>query len=85
MGEGVPPALRYARHRGRVKADYQQKLETRVKTCWDAISSGHIFSALSREDSDARCAMLDEMAVGLMSDGSALDQWFNDVTRPRTF
>ncbi len=26
MGEGNPPTLRYARHRGRVKADYQQKL-----------------------------------------------------------
>ena len=82
---GSPPTLRYARHRGRVKADYQQKLETRVKTCWDAISSGHIFTDLSRKDSDARCEVLDEMAVGLMSDGSALDQWFNDVTRPRLF
>ena len=30
MGEGNPPTLRYARHRGRVKADYQLKLAERV-------------------------------------------------------
>jgi hypothetical protein len=59
MGEGNLPTLRYARHRGRVKADYQQKLAERVKACWDAITSGHVFSTLSREDSDARCAVLE--------------------------
>jgi len=82
---GNPPTLRYARHRGRVKADYQRKLAQKVATCWQAITSGHIFSSLSREDSDARCRVLDEMAVGLMSNGTALDDWFNDVTRPKFF
>ena len=85
MGEGNPPTLRYARHRGRVKADYQQKLAEKVATCWQAITSGHVFSSLSREDSDARCAVLEEMSVGLMSDGSALDKWFSDATRPSFF
>jgi hypothetical protein len=85
MGEGNPPTLRYARHRGRVKADYQQKLAERVSACWQAITSGHVFSTLSREDSDARCRVLDEMATGLMSNGTALDAWFNDVTRPKFF
>ncbi len=83
MGEGNPPTLRYARHRGRVKADYQQKLAEKAVVCWQAITSGHVFSSLSREDSDARCRVLDEMAVGLMSGGTALDDWFNDVTRPK--
>ena len=82
---GNPPTLRYARHRGRVKADYQRKLAERVTTCWQAITSGHVFSSLSREDSDARCRVLDEMAVGLMSNGTALDGWFAEVTRPRLF
>ena len=85
MGEGNPPTLRYARHRGRVKADYQQKLAERVSACWQAITSGHVFSTLSREDSDARCAVLEEMSVGLASNGTALDDWFNDVTRPSFF
>ena len=70
MGEGNPPTLRYARHRGRVKADYQLTLAKRVSDCWQAITSGHVFSGLSREDSDARCRVLDEMATGLMSSGS---------------
>ncbi len=82
MGEGSPPTLRYARHRGRVKADYQQKLEARVRQCWEAISTGHVFTDLSLEDSKARCEVLDEMAVGLMSNGTALDNWFNEATRP---
>jgi hypothetical protein len=82
---GNPPTLRYARHRGRVKGDYQQMLAQKVATCWQAITSGHVFSTLSREDSDARCAVLEEMSVGLMSSGSTLDAWFNDVTRPSFF
>ena len=56
-----------------------------MATCWQAITSGHVFSTLSREDSDARCAVLEEMSVGLASNGTALDDWFNDVTRPSFF
>jgi hypothetical protein len=85
QGVGNLPTLRYARHRGRVKADYQHTLAEKVATCWQAITSGHVFSSLSREDSDARCRVLDEMATGLMSNGTALDDWFNDVTRPKFF
>jgi hypothetical protein len=50
---------------------------------WQAIASGHVFIAMTREESDARREVLEEMAVGLTSDGSALDQWFNEVTRPK--
>jgi hypothetical protein len=82
---GDMPTLRYARHRGRVKAEYQQKLAERVTACWQAITSGHIFPGLSREESDAHCKVLDDMVVGMVSDGSDLDKWFNDVTRPRLF
>jgi hypothetical protein len=85
LNDGIPPTLRYARHRGRVKADYQVALEARVKKCWDAITSGHVFTDLPLEDSKARCEVLDEMAVGLMSSGTDLDNWFNEVTRPPRF
>jgi hypothetical protein len=76
------PQLRVANHRGRIKADYQQKLVNRVTACWQAITTGYVFPLLSREDSDAHIAVLDEMAVGLMSSGTPLDDWFNSVTRP---
>jgi len=76
------PLLRVANHRGRIKAAYQLKLLERVSSCWQAITSGHVFRDMSREDNDARIEVLEEMSVGLGSDGSALDNWFNSVTRP---
>jgi len=85
MGEGNPPTLRYARHRGRVASAYQLKLANKVTECWRAITGGHVFPTLSREDSEARCQVLDDVAVGLLSDGSAQDDWFSSVTRQRIF
>jgi hypothetical protein len=78
---GVRPQLRVAAYSARVAAAYQAALAERLKKCWDAITSGHIFPALSREDSDARCAVLDDTAVGLQSDGSSLDNYFSEATR----
>jgi len=56
-----------------------------VKKCWDAITSGHVFTDLPREDLKARCEVLAEMAVGLMASGPDLAHWFNEVTRPPRF
>jgi hypothetical protein len=75
------PQLRVASYRARVKAEYQQQLAYRLKRCWNAITSGHIFIDLSREDSDSRCQVLDETATGLQSDGSALEEYFSVATR----
>ena len=83
MGEGQTPQLRYARHRGRVKAEYQVKLAARVQRCWDAITSGNIFPDLSPEDNAGRCQILDAMAVGLASDDSDEGKWLSNVTRPQ--
>jgi hypothetical protein len=77
------PQLRVAQYRARVKAIYQHELVARLKRCWDAIVTGHVFLNLSREDSDARCQVLDETAVGLQSDGSSLETYFNEATRDR--
>lgn len=81
MGEGVKPLLRVANHRARVKGEYQKQLLNRCIECWNAISTRHIFGDLNRADSDARCQMLEQMSVGLQSDGSPEDQWFNEVSR----
>jgi hypothetical protein len=83
MGEGQTPQLRYARHRGRVKADYQQKLALRVQRCWDAIVSGHIFPGLNLEDNAGRCEILDKMIISSATDNSDEDKWCSDVTRPQ--
>lgn len=81
MGDGVLPLLRIANHRARVKGEYQKKLLTRAYECWTAITGGHIFGHLSRADSDARCAVLEQMSQGLQSTGSPEDDWFNEVVR----
>jgi len=50
MGEGKRPLLRVAQHRARVQRDHQLHLLDRATACWDAVTSGHIFTDLSRED-----------------------------------
>jgi hypothetical protein len=81
MGEGNQPQLRYARHRGLCKRDYQLKLLERVKAFWTRITSGHFFTEMSKEDSDKRCALLDEMSTGIVADQTETGAWFNDVTQ----
>jgi hypothetical protein len=83
MGEDARPLLRVANHRARVKGDYQFKLLERAQSCWNAITSGYIFPEFTKEESDARCEVLDEMSVGLQSSGTDLDNWFNEIARPR--
>ena len=60
------PQLRVAAYRAQGQGtDYQSKLAERLKRCWDAITSGHVFPDLTREESDQRCADLEAMAIGL--------------------
>ena len=80
---GGRPQLRVASYRARVQASYQHQLADRLSRCWNSIADGHIFLDLSREDSDARCEVLDETAVGLQSDGSSREEYFNEATRDR--
>ena len=75
------PQLRVAQYRARVASAYQHALAARLKRCWDAITSGHIFLDMSRKDSDARCQLLENSAVGLQSDGSSRENFFAEATR----
>lgn len=77
---GERPFIRVASHRARVTKAHQQLLLERIKRCWDAIESGHIFRELSREESDARCELLDETATSLKGTGN---DFFNECTRPK--
>jgi hypothetical protein len=83
MGEGKRPLLRVANHRARVSRDYQLKLLEKIKKCWNAITTGHIFVDMPRADSDSRCEVLEEMSVGLQTDGSSEENWFNEAVRPQ--
>jgi hypothetical protein len=80
--DGEYPTIRVANYRSRVKVEYQQELIERVNTCWNAITSGHVFIEMSREESDEHIEMLDSMATALASDGSDEENWYSEVTRP---
>jgi hypothetical protein len=83
MGVGQKPLMRIANHRARVSREHQLKLLDKIKKCWDAITTGHIFRDMSREDSDSRCEVLESMSIGLATDGSAEENWFNEAVRPQ--
>lgn len=53
------PLIRIAQHRCRVSAFWQFELLNRLQRCWETLQSGHIFTELTREESDARCEVLD--------------------------
>ena len=69
------PTLRVASHRARVSSEYQLRLEARITDAWTRITTGHIFSDLTREESDEKCDILNDAAKTLS------DDWFSDVTR----
>lgn len=53
------PLIRVAQHRCRISEAWQNSLRDRLVNCWSQIQSGHIFDDMTREDSDARCEVLD--------------------------
>ncbi len=78
------PLLRVANHRARISAIHQQTLLTRIQACWDAITTGHIFIGLTREENDQRCAVLEQQAIRTNID-TPEQQFINDLTRQHRF
>ena len=52
------PLLRVAQHRCRISPFWQHSMVGRLHDCWNTITSGHIFTELTREESDSRCEVL---------------------------
>lgn len=77
------PLIRVAQHRGRVGRDFQLDLIKRIGKAWEAISSGHVFQDMTREQNDSQIELLDTMAVSLKSDGSTEENFFNECSRPQ--
>jgi len=59
---GPVDKLRFATHRLRISPDYQYQLFKLIEQIWGIIDSGWIFQDLTREQSDARCALLERRA-----------------------
>ena len=75
------PRAKFATHMSRISKEHQEKLLARVKMCWDTVVSGHIFTDLSREESDAMCEMLDGKASTPTGLHPALDRCKTTTTR----
>lgn len=67
--------FRIAQHRSLVTDKFQYALFEKAHKAWSAIQSGHIYFEVSREESDARCKTLDEMATAPRDDA------FDDLLR----
>lgn len=74
------PLLRVANHRACIRPEYQQALLKRITDCWGAITSSHIFTDRTREESDERCQELDRIAISLATDDN---DFFNQITKSR--
>lgn len=72
--------LRIANHRARVSQQFQLDLLERYRRCWKAVTSGHVFDFMSREDSIARCEILND-STECMND----DDYFTAITRTQRF
>lgn len=83
QGTDKHPLLRVANNRARVRSEYQTSLMNRIKSCWNAIITGHVFQDLSKEANDDQCRALDRMAQSLKGNGTPEDAWINQVVRPR--
>lgn len=62
------PLLRVAQHRCRISSFWQHSLLSRLQDCWRTIQSGHIFTELTREESDSRCEVLIMQAQSMDDD-----------------
>jgi len=75
------PAIRVAEHRSRVRSEFQWNVYSQAQYAWELINSDHFFRDVSKEDSEARCRLLDGFKEALEGDGSVNDNWFSSVTR----
>jgi len=53
------PDIRIAEHRTTISSDYQWASFGRAVRIWNAIQTGHVFTEMTKEENDARCAALD--------------------------
>lgn len=58
---GPAGKLRFATHRLRISSDHQFDLMMVLEDAWKCINGGHIFTDLTKEESIARCELLDKI------------------------
>ncbi len=79
--EDAFPLLRIATHRCRISTKWQNQLVQRLTSCWRAIQAGHIFSDVSKEESEAQQEIL-ELEAKYMSLGTGqgdVEAWVSGI------
>lgn len=66
--EANRPKIRVAEHRTRVSKEYQLATVQQYKDLWELIHSDHIFRDKSKEESAARCNMLDKQYLAFQDE-----------------
>jgi hypothetical protein len=79
--KGLDPLLRIANHRARVSPEFQFDIAGRICELWKRITTGHIFTDVDRETSDAKFTTIERAATALASDGSYEEDLFNELSR----
>lgn len=74
------PLLRVASFRNHISEVFQHDVFTRAVAAWTAIQTGYIFDNLPREESDARCLLLDDYHKAFEGDGKN-EEWFREIMR----
>lgn len=75
------PFLRFASHRSYISEAFQHDVLARYQNLWHKIKSGHIFSDLSREDSDAKCQEIERRAKQIVSGEGDDGDWALNIAR----
>jgi hypothetical protein len=75
------PRAKFATHMNKISDGYQQALLARVTMCWATITSGYIFSDMSRQESDEMCEILDGKAKTPIGLHPALADCMKESTR----
>ncbi len=75
MGGTRVPEIMFGKTSHFIKPDAQMQLLNEYRAMHETIISGHLFDSLTREESDAKCVELNNLAAGMQDDGSG----FNDL------
>ncbi|MHC4371754.1 MAG: hypothetical protein ACYSW8_29415 [Planctomycetota bacterium] len=77
----LPPLLRIAQHRSRISKSFQMEVLAGLKALWNSIQMGWIRQDLTQEESECWFETCQQTAIGLASDGSADDDYYNQVAQ----
>lgn len=78
----VLPKIRVASHRCLVDVGFQRMLLATAADIWDRVAHGHFFREVSKEESDLKCEMLNQVALDSTTEEG---QEFRDMYRSKTW